>query len=215
MLYSELQTNFLSILNRRDITSSQVTTFIGMAIQRIQRDLRIPSMETQTSVMMNGTGGIIPVPGDYLEMIAITFNDAVNQQKLVRTDYQTAIRLSNTPGIPKVYYRAAGNFMIGPYPAQAGTICYISYYQDALSLVAPTDHNWLTDAAPDLLIYGALSYASDYFLDERAQKFEDRFNTIMTALQLQALDDELLNASISPAYQDANPFIPSTYSGGY
>lgn len=204
MLYSDIQNNFQSILNRRDITPSQVTTFIGMAIQRIQRDLRIPAMETQTSYVMGGLNGVVPVPGDYLEMIAITFNDNVNQKKLSKTDFQTAIRLGNIPGIPAKYYRSGGSFLIGPYPSLVGTVCYISYYQDATSLVNPTDHNWLTDAAPDLLIYGALCMASDFYLDERADKFEARFSSIMSSLQLQAFDDELENASISPAYSDNN-----------
>lgn len=202
MLYSDIQSNIMAILNRRDLTSSQLFTFIGMAIQRIQRDLRVPAMEAQTTFAMNGADGIIPVPGDYLEMIAITFNDNVNQKKLVRTDFQTAIRLGQTPGVPTSYYRSGGNFLIGPYPPLAGTTCYISYYQDASSLNNPTDHNWLTDAAPDLLVYGALCYASDYFLDERADKFEGRFSSIMSSLQLQALDDELENASITPLTTD-------------
>lgn len=204
MLYFDIQTNFQSILNRRDITPSQVSTFIGMAIQRIQRDLRIPAMEAQATFVMSGVDGVISVPTDYLEMISISFNDNVNQVKLKRTDFQTALRLSNISGIPTSYYRSGGNFLIGPYPPVTGTLCYISYYQDASALLAPTDYNWITDAAPDLLIYGALSYASDFFLDERASKFEERFNSIMSSLQLQAFDDELENASISPAYSDHN-----------
>lgn len=204
MLYSDIQTNFQSILNRRDITPSQVSTFIGMAIQRIQRDLRIPAMEAQATFIMSGVDGVISVPTDYLEMIALTFNDQINQKKLARVDFQTAMRLGSIPGIPSSYYRSGGNFLIGPFPPLTGTLCYLSYYQDAGTLSLGTDHNWITDSAPDLLIYGALSYASDFFLDERAAKFEERFNSILSSLQLQAFDDELENASISPAYSDHN-----------
>lgn len=201
MLYSDIQTNFQGILNRRDITPTQVTTFIGLGVQRIQRSLRVPAMEAKTSYVMDGTGAGIPVPGNMLELIAITFDDSINQDKLVRTDFKSAIRLSNVPGLPKVFYRDGGTFLVGPYPA-AGTNVYVSYYADAGTLIAPTDHNWLTDAAPDLLIYGALCYAADFFLDERATKFEQRFSQIMEDLQQMALQDELEGASISPAYSD-------------
>jgi hypothetical protein len=145
-----------------------------------------------------------------LELIALTFNDPVYQQKLVRTDFQSAIRLSNTPGNPTSFYRDGGNFMVGPYPP-AGTVCYIAYYQDASGLSASTDHNWLTDACPDLLIYGALCYAADFYLDERSAGFESRFNQILSDVQLMAIQDELTGASISPAYSDDNPFGWGTY----
>jgi hypothetical protein len=211
MLYSEIQTNFQAILNRRDLTPTQMSTFISMAIQRIQRVLRVPSMEAVAFYTMNGTNGTMPVPGDLLEVIAIAFNDSVNQQKLVRTDLQTAIRLSNIPGNPTSYYRQSGSFIVGPYPP-AGSVCYVAYYQDASNLALPTDHNWMTDACPDLLIYGALCYAADYFLDERAQSFEARFNQILNDNQQMALADELSNASISPAYSEYDGY--SSYSNG-
>ena len=213
MLYSDIQTNVQAILNRRDLTPTQLSTFIGFAIQRIQRVLRVPAMEAKTIVTMDGVTGIVQVPGDMLELIALTFNDNVNQKKLVRTDFESAIRLSNIPGIPSSFYRDGGAFLIGPYP-NTGTRCYISYYQDASGLMVPTDHNWLTDACPDLLIYGALCYAADYFLDERSATFESRYNQILSDVQIMALQDELSGASISPAYSDnSTPYWPYSYQG--
>ena len=206
MLYSDIQTNVQNILNRRDVTPSQLGTFVGMAIQRIQRILRVPAMETKASFTCDGTDGIVPVPGDLLELIAITFNDQVNRRKLTKVDFQSGLRLSAVPGNPTSFYRDGGNFLVGPFPA-AGSVCYISYYQDASGLSAPTDHNWITDATPDCLIYGALSYAADFFIDDRKQAFEQRFLGIVDELTNMAKDDELLNASISPAYSDDNgPF---------
>lgn len=198
MLYSDVKSQFGTILNRRDLTPSQTTTFIGMGIQRILRELRCPAMETSTTYTMDGTGNV-PVPGDLLELIDITFNDSIHQRKLVRTDHQTAIRLSNYPGLPTSFYRQVDTFLIGPTPP-AGTNALITYYQDASALVADSDHNWLTDATPDLLIYASLSFAADNFLDERADRFEARYQQILDSLNNMASQDELENASISPAY---------------
>lgn len=198
MLYSEIKTNFQSILNRRDITASQITTFMGFAIQRIQRELRVPPMEKLVAYTCDGTA-TLDIPGDLLEVIAIFFNDSVNQLKLTRVDLTSAIRASQAPGVPQVYHRSGASFLIGPYPP-SGTKAYINYYADASTLNADTNHNWLTDAAPDLLIYGALCYAADYFLDERKMAFEQRFGQIIDDLQQQAHQDELENASLLPAY---------------
>lgn len=212
MQYLQLQTNFSSILNRRDLTPTQLNAFMGMAIQRIQRKLRCPAMEKIIIVTMDSTG-IIPVPGDLLELIDITFNSSDLQRKLTRVDHQTAIRLNNIPGQPTSFYRSGSQYLIGPAPP-AGCIAYISYYADASGLAADTDHNWLTDACPDLLIYGALSYAADTFLDERGDKWEARFQGIYSELDLMAKNEELIGASISPAYSsNTAPYFP--YDGEY
>lgn len=212
MNYGDVQSQFTSILNRRDITNSLVTTFMGMAIQRIQRQLRVPAMEKLVTYTFSGSeNGIIPVPGDLLEIIAIALNTDYNQRKLTRTDLQSALKLNRITGVPTSYYRGVEGYIVGPRPV-AGTVVYISYYADSSGLSATTDHNWLTDAAPDLLIYAALSYAADYFLDERAQSFEQRYLSIAQDLQDMADDDELMNAQISPAYSANDPpYFPYYY----
>jgi len=194
VLYGDIQTNFATILNRRDLTASQTTLFAGMAIQRIQRSLRIPAMENVLPIITDGTG-LVPIPGDLIEVISLNTNDSTNQEKLVKTTLENAVRKSQIPGVPTVYYRQGANWIIGNVPA-AGTVLYVTYYQDASALVAPTDHNWLTDVAPDLLIYGMLAYAADFFLDERKQGFESTFSTSLGDLQEQAHMDELENASV-------------------
>ena len=44
--------------------------------------------------------------------------------------------------------------------------------QNKTSLTSDSDTNMLTNIASDLLTYTALSYAADYFLDERGAVFE-------------------------------------------
>lgn len=212
MQYSDVQNAFSAILNRRDLTPTQLATFMQFGVQRIQREVRVPSMEMLLAVTFDGTTVNLPVPGDYLEMISINTNDTVNQTKLIRTDLQTAIRESQYPGIPRFYCRQGPNFIIAPKPS-AGVILYLNYYQDAQGLMNPTDTNWITIACPDLLIYAALSYAADFYLDERAGQFEQRYQQIMTQLQNMANQDELENASITPAYHacDGYPYLDSGY----
>jgi hypothetical protein len=60
----------------------------------------------------------------------------------------------------------------------------------------------LSQIAPDLIIYAALTYASDYYLDERTEVFEGKYLQFMTELQEQANDQELTGSlqSIRPSY---------------
>jgi hypothetical protein len=201
MNYGTLKTNFQSILNRRDITPTQVETFMGFGIQRIQRELRVPAMEKKVYHLTDGTP-TVPIPTDLLELISLTHITAYRADKLVKVDIERGLQASMQPGDPTVFYRDVGNFILGPCPP-AGQQIHYNYYADASNLGADTDFNWLTDAAPDLLIYAALTYAGDFFLDERLQRFENRYVQIAQSLQQMGQEDDLVNASITPQWSCA------------
>ena len=64
----ELRTHIKDVLNRTDITDALVDTFIFQTLSRIQRLLRIPSMEkTATQTVAGGYDGFV-VPNDFLEI---------------------------------------------------------------------------------------------------------------------------------------------------
>ena len=210
MAYVDVKNQFLGLLNRRDITPSLTNTFLNFGVQRIQRELRVPAMEKIAEFICDGTNKV-PVPGDYLEAINVYTNSTAEQNRLIKTDMQTILNFQNISGSPRYYTRISGNFHVGPFPA-AGTSVFIHYYADTSGLVADTDTNWITEVAPTLLIYAALSYASDYFLDDRKQMFEASYIQIAEQIQNMALQDELENASISSAY-DSSPSYVGPYYG--
>ena len=209
MAYVDVKNQFLGLLNRRDITPSLTNTFMQFGIQRIQRELRIPAMEKLANFVTDGTYNVA-VPGDYLEMISIYTNTTTSHKRLTRVDAQSILDYSQQSGIPQFYSRIGGNFVVGPVPP-SGTSVFIYYYADASALVADSDTNWITEIAPTLLIYAALSYASDYFLDDRKQMFEASYMQIAEQLQNMALQDELENASVSSAYDTSPNYIGPFY----
>jgi hypothetical protein len=198
MAYGDVKTQFLGLLNRRDITPSVTDTILGYALQRIQRKVRVPAMERIVSVTCDGSS-LIPVPGDYLEVISLNTNDQSSQTKLVKSDLQTILTKANYPGNPTVYHRVGPNFHIGPYPPD-GTLIWIHYYADAPALSADTDENWITEIAPQLLVYAGLSYACDYFLDDRKGLFEATYLQLEDELEQMGLEDDLINSSIGSSF---------------
>ena len=57
-------------------------------------------------------------------------------------------------------------------------------------MVSDGDSNDLTNVASDAVTYGALAYASDYFIDERGALFEQKLSMFLSELQQQANDAE-------------------------
>lgn len=118
---------------------------------------------------------------------------------LQRVQLKNAMSRSEFNDVPEVFARKGGNWIIGPAPAQ-GRILEIIYYAEFAPLVNQTDTNAISTVAWDAVVYGALSFAADYYNDDRAGAFEARYKQIVEMLQEQADGDELTgDAAVRPA----------------
>jgi hypothetical protein len=206
MNYGDLQTAFLGLLNRRDCTATQAQSFLQMSIVRIQRELRCPAMEkTTVATIALGYAGLT-IPSDLLELqdlIPLTYSGGSTTTNLVRMekcDISRANVMSLTTGIPSVYSRDGGVWVLGPSPLVGDTI-KIKYYAELGALAVSTDTNVISIIASDLILYGALSFAGDFFTDKRVGGWEARYVQICEDLQEQSDEDELHGAAcVQPAF---------------
>jgi len=203
--YLELQTQFLALLNRRDCTTDQANAFLQNSLVRIERKLRCPAMEKSLLVTIAiGYTGLV-IPSDFLELINLIptttgGTNQVNPTPLEKCDISRAITLAQDVGTPQVYSRQGGLWVLAPMPA-VGDIVRIDYYAELTDLVNPSDTNIISLIAPDMIIYGALGYAADFFVDDRRDSWEARFMEIKTDLEEVANDDEEHGAAaVQPAF---------------
>lgn len=201
MNYGQTKAQFSAILNRRDITSSLTETFVKQSIQRAQRILRVPAMEKSSIIAVLAGDEGVNIPGDLLQFINVFWSSTgADWKKLKNYDIGDVYALRNVQGTPEYFSRRDGDVILAARPDSDGYVL-IDYYADFSNLINDTDTNWLTDIAPDVVIYGALSYAADYFLDNRRDVFEQRFVNAIDELTTQAQLDELTAAAtMSPAY---------------
>ena len=77
-----------------------------------------------------------------------------------------------------------------------------NYYASFPEMTSDSDENILAAIASDLIMYSALTYASDYYLDERTDVFEGKYQQFMNELQEQANDQEIVGTiqAIRPSY---------------
>jgi hypothetical protein len=196
MNYGEVKAQFQGALNRRDITPSQVAMYVKNACQRAQRLLRVPASEQVVVFEIDQGFTTLAIPGDYLKLVSLTTQHG---HELERVDLQTALRYSQYEGCPRFFSRHATGLVIGPKP-KVGDLLTMVYQADLSELNADTDENWLTQTAPDVIVSGALAAACKFFVDPRAEGYEADFTRDITDLNIQAADDELTNAALTPAY---------------
>jgi hypothetical protein len=201
MNYGEIRTQFKAILNRRDCSNTLADTFLNQSLQRCTRELRTPAQEAQTTLTVADPFTGFPVPADIIQTIAMMAQISGGQQRKIEY-YPLArfLELDNTgPSQPAYYTRIGNAFQFRPTPA-VDTEITLYYYGEFEQFADDADETVLSLIAPDLLIYGALAYAADYFMDDRGQAFEGRYVQIAQALQDQAYDLEAHDAAVSPAY---------------
>ena len=141
----------------------------------------------------------ITLPSNFLELISLYYKD----RELIRLPNSQFRPYAENPiqGKPDHFTRQQEALFIHPQPSDGELTLY--YYGDFDALSADSDSNALTESAPDLLLYAALTYAADYYLDERATIFEQKFQAFLTEIQEQANDQELNGSTqqIAPAYR--------------
>lgn len=192
-----LRTQFKALLNRNDCSNTLADTFIDQAVARVQRNLRIPSMEKAASITFSE---LLPdsfiLPNDFLDFIDIFYEDATGGRKLSKLPRASFLRHHSTGGKPSVYIRTGAAVQIKPAP-HPDTSLSLLYYGELDDLVADTDSNQISDTVPELIIYGALSFAGDYFVDDRKPQFEEVYRRIYEEVEQQARDLEFSGADMA------------------
>jgi hypothetical protein len=195
MNYGQIRTQFKAILNRSDCTDALADTFISQGIARSQRVLRIPANEKSLATTVGPTFTGVAVPNDLIEVI--TFD--CDGKKVNYLPVQRWLELDqDAAGTPEYWTRIGTNFKFKPLPTQ-GKILTLYYYGDFAAFTSDSTETALSVLAPDLIIYGGLGFAADYFLDERKDIFEQRYMMSAQELQEQAYNTDGAG-SVQPAY---------------
>lgn len=182
----DIRSHFKALLNRSDCSDTLADTFVDQSIARIQRTLRIPSMEKQQSYTISAATTLLVLPNDFLEIINLYYDNT----SLTRVPLNQIMEYKDAGenGTPKFFTREGSSLLIYPHPT-SGSV-KLNYYGQFADMTTDSDENALAQASSDLIIYGALSYSSDYYLDERGPLFEQKFVQFLAEIQEQANDAE-------------------------
>ena len=178
----QIRAHFLALLNRSDCPDALADTFIDQATTRIQRVMRTPAQEAQQTYTISSQTSAITIPNNLLEIINV-YMDGVSLTRLPHHEMLQAQKTGEL-GIPRFMCRQRTQILLHPQPT-TGTV-YLDYYAEFPPLATDSDSNALTNIASDILTYTALSYAADYFMDERSALFEQKSGQFLAELQEQS-----------------------------
>lgn len=207
MTRGDCVTNVLNILKRSDCSSDLATTFLGQGMSRVQRLLRVPSMErvVYVNALLAPVTSMELAP-DTLQIIDVLANgnplDKLAYRQMQQKSYCEVGPDGAWPiGQPWAYSRIGAQLFFLPALAVNGQAMVV-YYGTFSDLPTDADSNEATSGFPDLCVYAALSFAGDYFRHDETATWESRFQALLVETQDQAtqLDANGGSEAVQSAY---------------
>ena len=181
--YANLKTAIADWLDRSDLTD-RIPDFIALAEARLNRELRIRPMEVRSTLTLTAGQRYFALPGGYLQMRNIQLNtNPVTPLEYITPEMLDRLYGSNTTGKPKAYSLIGDEIQLAPIPDTDYTL-EVAYYEKFTPLSTDVTTNWLTENAPDVLLYGALVEAEPFIKnDERMPLWLNAYKEAIDKIQ--------------------------------
>ena len=211
--YTELQTAIQDFSENTETSFvTNLPIFIRAAEDRIFALVDLELFRKNATSTLTNNDPFLSVPSDYLSPFSLQITTSGNEDFLLIKDVNFVQQYSNDAGAnatPKYYgVFDVDNFILGPTPDQAYTVELHYYYRPAsITAGAGTGTSWLSENAPNALLYGSLVEAYTYMKGEAdmMQLYEQRF-----AQEIQRLKDLAEARENSDAYRRGLPDRPRT-----
>ena len=135
---------------------------------------------------MSITNPVIPKPARWRKTVSMSVVDSTGERKPVflrKYEYLTNYNAESTPGLP-LYYGDYDydNWYVSPVPSAAYQF-EVLIYQRLQPLSSANQTNWLTNNAPNVMLFGTLLQAVIYLKDDQRQIFQQKYDLAMQALK--------------------------------
>lgn len=185
MNYGELRTYFYDLLNRNDCTDALADTFISLGLRRIERVLRTPMQRTTvTTIIPSDFDGNLLIPSDYIGLYNISVNGVgVGRITKAQVDFVNGFTVDKNA------------FVFSPELTVGDTV-EVDYYTEFNASVSDTTETAYSLIISDVVVYSALFFASDYFVDPRRDQYAATFKALAMEVQDMADNAEIMGGGM-------------------
>lgn len=170
----------------------QLPRLINMAERRIARDLKIQGFIVAVNTTLSTGVATYQKPNRWRDTISMSFKDANDNMTPIFTrsyEYCRNYWQNETETAPPEFYADYDytHWLIVPTP-DANYDLEVLYYELPVLLDSTQQTNWLTEYAPNLLLYGALLEATPFLKnDERITTWQNYYQSAANALNTEDL----------------------------
>ena len=189
--YTTLKTAIQDYLESTE--SSFVTnlpTFISTTEERIFKNVQLDDFRKNQVGDLTASGSYLECPTDYLAPFSLAVIDSSSNYSFLLLKQVSFIRdftpNASTTGLPKYYAEFDDNtFIVAPTPDSAYEVELHYYYRPAsLTTTSDSETTWLSENAPNAMLYGSLVEACTYLKNyEAIPAYESKFQEALLGLK--------------------------------
>ena len=186
LTYDNLVSTIEQYLERNDVAVvSQIPVFITLAEFEIAQQIKtLGQIEVAQGTMEVGNP-IVQKPARWRKTVSMSVTSGGEKTPvfLRKYEYLTNYNAESPQGLP-LYYGDYDydNWFVSPIPDQSYTF-EVLVYQRLQPLSSVNQTNWITNNAPNAMLFGTLLQAVIYLKDDARQIFQQKYDMAMQALK--------------------------------
>jgi hypothetical protein len=191
LTYDNLVTSVEQYLERNDVAVvSQIPTFITLAEFEIAQQIKTLGQIEVAQGNMSIGNPVIPKPARWRKTVSMSVVNTAGERNPMfvrKYEYLTNYNAQSANGLP-LYYGDYDydNWYVSPIPDQAYQF-EVLVYQRLQPLSSTNQTNWITNNAPNAMLFGTLLQAVIYLKDDARQIFQQKYDMAMQALKAEDL----------------------------
>ena len=225
MTYDELVTNIRNYMETDSnvLTNSVINTFILLTENKILRDIDLEVFRQSSTAPLSANNRFLTMPSDILTHRYMLVRNSSNEEIFLNfRDVSFAKEYwenASETGFPKYYAVWNQNtFVVAPTPDSNYTV-ELGYIRKPAGLSSSTPTTWLSQNAPETLLYGCLVQAYSYTKGplEMLGYFQNSYQQALAALGIEQQGrrrrDEYRDGLIRTELLASNPISPNEARG--
>jgi hypothetical protein len=189
MTYDSLTSTVLQYLERQDAAVvNAIPTFITLCEFEIAQEIKTLGQLQVANAAMNPNNPVIAKPARWRKTVSMTIDTGAGTQPVFLRKYEYLRNYwpdETQTGLP-LYYADTDyeHWYVTPTPDQAYNF-EVLYYERIAPLSSTNQTNWLTQNAPNAMLYGTLLQAMPFLKNDARQVFQQKYTEAITSLKVE------------------------------
>jgi hypothetical protein len=190
LTYDSLIETVEQYLERQDeAVVNQIPTFITLCEFEIAQQIKTLGQMQVVQTNFVAGNSVLAKPARWRKTVSMSYTDALGEKQpilLRKYEYLKAYWPNATSTSAPKYYADYDyeHWLIAPTPATALAV-EILFYERIAPLSSTNQTNWLTQNAPNVMLFGTLLQAMPFLKNDTRQIFQEKYSQALSALKLE------------------------------
>ena len=187
MTYDSLNSTVLQYLERKDqAVVNAIPTFITLCEFEIAQEIKTLGQLNVVTANMTANNPVIQKPARWRKTVSMAISTASGTQPVLlrKFEYLKTYWPDASQTSPPEFYSDIDydHWYVAPTPDQAYSF-EVLYYERIQPLSSTVQTNWLTQNAPNAMLYGTLLQAMPFLKNDQRQIFQQKYTEAISALK--------------------------------